>query len=106
MRYDDFFVVDEKITERLKKNVQPEKGNLMYVHHFPTFVPYYRMDGYYPEFVHDVSFDGETIHAVYDFRQAMEKFLEEKPYEKVSFEECMEKVLLEVRMNYIRHGRD
>ncbi len=104
MRYDDFFVIDDKVTDSLKKDVQLEKGSLMYVHHFPTFVPYYRMDGYYPEFGHDVGFDGENIHAEYDFEKAMRKFLEEKVNENVSFKECMEKVLLEVKMNYVAHG--
>ncbi len=104
MRFADFFAVDEKITAYLKENVGLEKGSLMYVHRFPNDVAYYLMDRYYPEFVDDLSFDGEVLHAKYDFEKAVKKYLEDQPQENSAFEEYMEKLLPELDAAGIAHS--
>lgn len=101
MRFEDFFAIDEKITAYLKESVGLEKGSLMYTHRFPSDVPYYLMDRYYPEYVRDLTFDGETIHAEYDFEKAVRKYMEEKPQENMTFEQYMEKVSEEAGINGI-----
>lgn len=104
MRFADFFAVDEKTTAYLKENAGPEKGSLMYAHRFPSDVPYYLMDRYYPECVGDLSFDGETLHAKYDFERAVKKYLEDQPMENIMFEEYMEKLLPELDAAGIAHS--
>lgn len=104
MRFDDFYVVNEQVTDSLKSSVGLEKGKLMYAHRFPNDVSYYMMDRYYPEFVKNLSFDGDTIHAEYDFAKAMRKYLEENPQENVSYKEYLDMALAEVEASGIAHS--
>ena len=101
--YRDLFVIDEEVSEYVRQNVLMEKGTLLFEHKFPVHVPYYRMPDYRPAFIHDLDFDKEYIYAKYDIASAMKEYLAQTEYNEDSFEECMEKVYLEVRMNGIAH---
>ncbi len=103
LRYDDFFVVSDKVTESLREYVVKEKGELMYTHRFPVLVPYYRMPDYRPDYISNLSFENDTIHAEYDLGGAMKEYLDTTERHEDSFEVAMEKVWLEVRMNGIAH---
>ena len=104
MRFDDFFVVDEKITASLKESVGLKKGSLIYAHRFPNDVSYYLMDRYYPEFVKNLSFDGEILHAEYDYEKAVKRYLEEKPQEGATADVFLENVVPELEACGIAHG--
>ncbi len=103
LRFDDFYVIDEKVTEYARQNVELEKGSILFRHRFPVHVPYYRMPDYRPDYIFDLSFKDDTIFAKYDIAGAMREYLEETSYHEDSFETCMEKIDLEVRMNGIAH---
>ena len=101
--YSDFCLINDAITERGRQYVVLKKGDLLFKHHFPTNVVYYRMPDYRPDFVYDTSYDGEYIYAKYDIVAAMKDYLDTTQYHEDPLEECMEKVWLEVRMNNIAH---
>ena len=103
LRYNDYFLIDDYITEKIREYVQTEKGAFMYKHRFPVLVPYYRMPDYRPDHITVLSFENDTIHAEYDFGAAMKGYLDTTEYQEDSFEVAMEKVYLEVRMNGIAH---
>lgn len=104
LSFNDFFVIDENVTEHLRESVQLEKGTVLFTHRFPVFVPYYRMPDYRPEHIHDLTYDGENICAKYDIAGAMKDYLAETEYNEDPFDVCMEKIDLEVRMNSIAHS--
>ncbi len=104
MHFDDFFAIDEKITAFLKENVELEKGSLMYVHRFPSDVTYYLIDRYYPEYVKNLSFDGNTLHAEYDYEKAVKKYLQEEPRAEFAFEDYMNNIVQELEACGIAHG--
>ena len=103
LRYDDFFVIDEEMTEYLRQYVQMEKGELFFAHRFPVHVVYYRMPDYRPQFIFDKDYDGEYIYAKYDIGEAIKDYLATTDYHEDDFDTCMEKIYLEVRMNNIAH---
>ena len=103
LRYDDYFLINDYVTEKAREYVQLEKGTLMYTHEFPVLVKYYRMPDYRPQFITDLSYGNDNIHAEYDLGAAMKDYLATTEYNEDPFDVCMEKVYLEVRMNNIAH---
>ncbi len=104
LAYKDFFVIDDKVTEEVRKQITLTPGTVLFTHKFPVHVPYYRMPDYRPAYVFDLDFDGEKILAKYDIASAMKEYLAETEYHEDPFDVCMEKIDLEVRMNGIAHS--
>ena len=103
MRFNDYYLINDKVMEAAKDYISFEKGGLMFVHNFPTFVVYYQMPDYKPEYVYDLKYDGKNIFATYDIKAALTKYKEEE-YDKNSLEEKLEAVWLEVRQSGIKHN--
>ena len=102
MRYDDFFIVDEYVTDKLQDQVKSMKGDLMFTQAFPRFVDYYQMPDFKPEYISDVRFEDGMICAVYDIKAALEKYLSEN-VDKNDINGKLEAVDLEVRKKGIAH---
>lgn len=103
MRFNDYYLINDNVMEAVRDRISFEKGDLMFVHNFPTFVVYYQMPDYKPEFVSDLKYDGKNITATYDIKAAIAKYKEEE-YDKNSLQEKLEAVWLEVRQSGIRHN--
>ena len=101
--YDDFYLINDEVTNYASDYVALEKGSVLFTHRFPRDVVYYRMPDYRPDFISDTAFDGEYIYAKYDIAGAMKDYLATTEYNEDPFDVCMEKVWLEVRMNNIAH---
>ncbi len=104
LAFKDFFVIDEKVTDYVRKNIELKPGTVLFTHKFPVHVPYYRMPDYRPAYVFDLGFDNEKILAKYDIASAIKEYLAETEYNEDPFDVCMEKIDLEVRMNGIAHS--
>ena len=102
LRYDDYYLINDKVMEYADKYVNLQKGTLMFTHKFPVFVEYYQMPDYKVEYVSDLSFDGNSIKATYNIEQALIKYKEEE-YDKNTLEEKLEAVFLEVLKAGIKH---
>ena len=96
LRFSDYYLINDKVMEYAKDYIDIPKGDLMFTHEFPTFVIYYQMPDFKPEFVSDLECDGEYIRAKYDIKAALTKYKEEN-YDKKSLSEKLDAVWLEVR---------
>ncbi len=101
MRYDDYYIVNDYVTEKLREYVKSEKGDLMFTHLFPRFVEYYQMPNFRTDNVYDVSYEDGFINAMYDIQEALEFYLQFSPTENLKNK--LEAVDLEVRMKGIAH---
>ena len=102
MRYDDFFIVNDYVTDKLRSEIRSEKGDLMFTQDFPRFVDYYQMPDFKSEYVSDVSYSGGNICAVYDIQKALEAYLKEN-VDRNDLNMKLEAVDLEVRKKGIAH---
>ena len=103
MRYKDYYLINDKVMEYAKDYIDIDKGIRMFIHNFPTFVVYYQMPNFKPEFVSDLKYDGNNVTAKYDIKAAIAKYKEEE-YDKNSLEEKLDAVWLEVRQSGIKHN--
>ena len=103
MRFDDYYLINDRVMEYAKDYIDLQKGERMFVHNFPTFVIYYQMPDFKPEFVRDLKYDGKFITAAYDIKAAIQKYKEEE-YDKNTLEEKLDAVWLEVRQAGIKHN--
>ena len=103
IRYNDYYLINDMVMKYADEYINMEKGELMFKHTFPTFVVYYQMPDFKPQFVSDLSFDGKTIRAKYDIKSAIAKYKEEE-FDKNSLEEKLDAVWLEVRQSGIKHN--
>ncbi|MBO4919367.1 MAG: hypothetical protein J5365_04345 [Erysipelotrichaceae bacterium] len=79
MRYDDYSIVNEYVTEKLREYVKSEKGDLMFTQSFPRYVEYYQMPTFRSDCITDVSYEDGCINAVYEIEKALIYFLEMNP---------------------------
>ena len=100
--YDDFFIVNDYVTDKLRSEIRSESGDIMFTQDFPRFVDYYQMPDFKPEYVSDVSYSDGNICAVYDIRGALEAYLKEN-VDRNDLGMKLEAVDLEVRKKGIAH---
>ena len=101
LRYNDFYLINDKVTENVGKYVDIEKGTLMFKHDFPTFVVYYQMPTFKPDYVSDLRIEDGSIKATYDIKGALSKYKEEQ-YDQNSLEEKLDAVWLEARQSDLK----
>ena len=101
LRYNDFKLINDKVTEEAKKYVEIEKGTLMFTHNFPTFVVYYQMPTFKPDYVSDLRIEDGMIKATYDIKGALTEYKEEQ-FDQNSLEQKLDAVWLEVRQSGLK----
>jgi hypothetical protein len=105
LRYEDFYLINDRITQLAKEklNIALEEGKLIDTQKFPSFVTYYQMPEFMPEYVYDVSCDGTSVKAKYDIVKALQWFISEGG-ERRTMEEKLDGIWLAVREAGIRHN--
>lgn len=101
MRFDDFYLISNRITEEIKKRIDLNRDDLMFTQKFPVFVPYYQMPDFKSEYVSDVRYEDGMVKATYDIRAALEKYLSENRDNPLEMK--LEAIDLEMRKAGIAH---
>ncbi|MBQ2657490.1 MAG: hypothetical protein IJF87_02835 [Erysipelotrichaceae bacterium] len=101
MRYDDYYIVNDYVTDKLREYVKSEKGDLMFTQYFPRDVEYYQMPNFRTSCVYGVSYEGGFINAIYDIQEALEFYLQFFPNE--SLKDKLKAVELAVETKGIAH---
>ena len=102
MRFDDFSVINDKVTEWIKKQVEISRGTLMFTQDFPVFVAYYQMPYFDPGFVSDVRYEDGKVMAVYDLKSALIDYLSKNSDHPLN--QKLEAIDLEMRKAGIAHS--
>ncbi len=79
MRYNDYYLLNDEVTEKVREYVHAEKGDLMFTHSFPRDVEYFQVPDFRVDCVSDVSYENGCINAVYDLESALISYLEMNP---------------------------
>ena len=101
LRFNDYYLINDRIMEEAQKYIQPEKGALMFTHEFPTFVVYYQMPTFKPHYVSDLRTEDGFIKAAYDIKGALTEYKEEQ-YDQNSLEQKLDAVWLEARQSNLK----
>ena len=100
---DDYYLINDTVMKYADKYISIPKGKRMFTHEFPTFVAYYQMPDYKPEYIYDLNYDGQNITATYDIKAALQKYKEEN-YDQNSLSQKLDAIWLEIRKAGIRHN--